>query len=335
VHASPQPAPLQGIARLAAASECLQEKKQVTYFELEAKSILNRSANSQMPFFWTINPYRGCEFACKYCYARYTHEYMGLEDSLDFERKIYSKRNAAQVLTEELTPSKLRGRPVALGTATDPYQPAERKFFTTRMILEVLAKRPGVSLSITTKSDLVVRDIGLLQQIQKIGHLHVNLSVTTVKPRLARLLEPGAATPRRRLFAVKKLAEQGIPVGVFIMPVIPALTDDAAGLEEVARQAKDAGAGYLSARPLFLMPSAQKVFLPFIDEKFPKLSAHYRKLFEHSAYAPEAYSKRIHDLIQKLRFKYQLNSRPPDGPVWDPPIQPQQIALPFASVLPK
>ncbi len=224
-----------------------------------------------MPFYWTINPYRGCEFACKYCYARYTHEYMGMEQGEDFERKIYSKKDAARVLGEELSAAKLRNRPVAIGTATDPYQPAERRFFTTRSLLEVLAMRPGVALSITTKSDLVIRDIDILKQIQKQGSVHVNITITTVKPRLARQLEPKAPTPKRRLAAVKALAEQGIPVGVFIMPVIPLLTDDVESLTRIAKDAKAAGAGYLGARPLFLMPSARKVFLPFIEEKFPRL----------------------------------------------------------------
>src|SRR5262245_46163192 len=224
---------LVGIARLAAQSTSLSQKKEATYFEIEAKSILNRCSNHQMPFYWTINPYRGCELACKYCYARYTHEYMGIEDGSEFERKIYSKRDASRVLDEELSRAKLMNRPVALGTATDPYQPAERRFFTTRSLLEVLARRPGVALSITTKSDLVVRDVDLLKQIQRIGSIHVNISITTVKLRLARQLEPKAPTPKRRLAAVRSLADAGIPVGVFIMPVIPLLTDDAEGLEEI------------------------------------------------------------------------------------------------------
>ena len=267
-----QDSPLVGIARLASESVPLLEKKQAIYFELEAKSILNRCSNTQMPFYWTINPYRGCELACKYCYARYTHEYMGMEDGEEFERKIYNKKDASRVLEEELSAAKLRDRPIAIGTATDPYQPAERRFFTTRSLLEVLARRPGVSLSITTKSDLVVRDVDLLKQIQKVGSVHVNISITTVKARLARQLEPKAPTPKRRLAAVRSLAEQGIPVGVFIMPVIPLLTDDAAGLNEIAKEAKEAGAAYLAARPLFLMPSAKKVFLPFIEEKFPQIA---------------------------------------------------------------
>ena len=329
-----QESPLLGIARLTSESTQLLEKKQVAYFELEAKSILNRCSNSEMPFYWSINPYRGCELACKYCYARYTHEYMGMEDGEEFERKIYNKRDASRVLDEELSAAKLRNRPVAIGTATDPYQPAERRFFTTRSLLEVLAMRPEIALSITTKSDLVLRDVDLLKQIQKQGSVHVNISITTVKARLARLLEPNAPTPKRRLAAVKRLAEQGIPVGVFIMPVIPLLTDDAEGLNEIAKQAKAAGAGYLGARPLFLMPSAKKVFLPFIEEKFSHLRSSYRKLFGTSAYLPETYGARIRKQVDAIRVKHQLASRPPEAFIPTPPSLAQQTVLPFGPEVP-
>ena len=324
-----QESSLVGIARLASESTRLLDKKQVAYFELQAKSILNRCSNTQMPFYWTINPYRGCELACKYCYARYTHEYMGMEDGEEFERKIYSKKDASRVLDEELTAAKLHNRPVAIGTATDPYQPAERRFFTTRSLLEVLAMRPGIALSITTKSDLVVRDVDLLKQIQKQSSVHVNISITTVKPRLARLLEPKAPTPKRRLAAVATLAEQGIPVGVFIMPVIPLLTDDGEGLNEIAKQAKAAGAGYLGARPLFLMPSAKKVFLPFIEEKFPRLLSSYRKLFGSSAYLPEAYGARVRKQMDAIRLTHQLSSHPPETFSPPPASIPQQTVFPF------
>jgi len=320
-----------GIARLASESTQLCEKKEVAYFQLETKSVLNRCSNTQMPFYWTINPYRGCELACKYCYARYTHEYMGMEDGDEFERKIFNKKDASCVLDEELTAAKLRNRPVAIGTATDPYQPAERRFFTTRSLLEVLAMRPGITLSITTKSDLVVRDVDLLKQIQTRSSVHVNISITTVKPRLARLLEPKAPTPKRRLAAVKTLAEQGIPVGVFIMPVIPLLTDDGEGLNEIAKQAKAAGAAYLGARALFLMPSAKKVFLPFIEEKFPRLRSSYRKLFGSSAYLPEAYGARIRKQMDAIRLRHQLASHPPEVVIPQLASMPQQTVFPFGA----
>ena len=322
-------APLVGIARMASESERLLEKRVATYFEMEAKSILNRCSNEDMPFYWTINPFRGCEFGCKYCYARYTHEYMGMEDGADFEQKIYSKKDAAAVLARELSPAKVRHRPVAMGTATDPYQPAERRFLTTRRILEVLAGQRGLALSITTKSDLVVRDIDLLRRVQEQGSVHVNLSITTLKPRLARLLEPKAATPRKRLAAVRTLAEEGIPAGVFIMPVIPFLTDDRVDLEQIAGRAKEAGARYLAACPLFLMPSAQRVFLPFIRENFPKLIGQYRKLFGSSAYLGKEYTQKIQKMMSDVCQKYGLNSRCLESSVPEWTGEPEQTVLPF------
>ncbi len=155
---------LVGIARLASESELLEAKNKVEYFELPARHILNRCSSTRMPFAWTINPYRGCEFGCKYCYARYTHEFMGLRNSEEFEAKIFAKQFSAVAFLEEL--NKVRAdEAVALGTATDPYQPAERRFGITRQILEVFAASRNHRLSITTKSDLITGDIELLQQI--------------------------------------------------------------------------------------------------------------------------------------------------------------------------
>src|SRR5271170_836690 len=152
---SPPPG-LVGIARLAAESEVLESKRVVQYFEIACRSVLNRTRPG-MPFAWSINPYRGCEFGCRYCYARYTHEFMELRDSAEFEDKIYAKSNVQSILRREL--EKIDGsKGISIGTATDPYQPAERRFERTRSILEVFARHSGVNLSITTKSDLVKRD---------------------------------------------------------------------------------------------------------------------------------------------------------------------------------
>ncbi len=217
------PAPLVGIARLAAESEKLPSKSTVEYFELPTRGVLNRSSNPAMPFRWTINPYRGCEFGCKYCYARYTHEFMGMEDGRLFETRIYAKQDAARVLRNDL-----RRRPegaIALGTATDPYQPAERRFGLTRAILEVFADEGGYELSITTKSDLIVRDVGLLAEVARSNVLSVNMTVTTIDRDLARLLEPRAPRPDLRLRAVETLADAGIEVGVFANPVMPLISD--------------------------------------------------------------------------------------------------------------
>src|SRR5258706_12107272 len=182
---------LVGIARLAAHGESVRQGHEVEYFTLPVRSLLNRCTGSRMPFTWTINPYRGCEFACKYCYARYTHEFMEMRDGIEFEQKIFAKQHAAELLHQELRRVK-SGEDIAIGTATDPYQPIERKLEITRAILQELARHSGLELGIVTKSSLVVRDIDLLQEIGRRSHITVNITVTTTDADLARLLEPRA-----------------------------------------------------------------------------------------------------------------------------------------------
>ena len=299
---------LVGIAKLAAESPLLEAKSQVEYFEIQARSILNRTKPG-MPFAWTINPYRGCEFGCKYCYARYTHEFMGMEDSTDFEDKIYAKKASAELLRQELKKIPKRDC-IAIGTATDPYQPAERRYERTRAILEVFAGERGRRLSITTKSDLVTRDIDLHREIARGNVLDINVTITTLDTELARMLEPRAPRPDLRLGAVRKLSEAGICAGVFPNPVMPLITDREEDLDSLAHAAAEAGAKYFGGGALFLMPSAQKVFFPFLQERFPHLAARYREQFEKSPYLRPDYKDRLRGTVQKIREKYGLASAP-------------------------
>jgi DNA repair photolyase len=300
---------LVGIARLASQSELLEAKRTVQYFEIPARSILNRTKPG-MPFQWTINPYRGCEFGCKYCYARYTHEFMEM-DASEFEDKIYAKTAAAHLLRQELGRIDRRDH-IAIGTATDPYQPAERRYERTRSILEVFARERGRYLGITTKSDLVTRDLELIREIGRGNVIGVNMTITTLDEKLARLLEPRAPRPGLRLDAVRRLSEAGIPVGVFPNPVMPAITDGERQLDRLAKAARDAGAQWFGGGPLFLMPSAQKVFLPFLDEHFPKLAPHYRETYQRNAYLGKDYKDKLRDRIRKIRDRYGLVSGPID-----------------------
>src|ERR1700739_2431910 len=178
---------LVGIARLAATGESLSEGHDVEYFTLPVRSLLNRCTSARMPFAWTINPYRGCEFACKYCYARYTHEFMEMRDGVDFERKIYVKEHAADLLRQELRQVK-SGEEIAIGTATDPYQPAERPYAVPRALLEELARHRGLDVGIVSKSNLILRDLDVLEALAEHNQLFVNLTVTTVNADLARIL---------------------------------------------------------------------------------------------------------------------------------------------------
>jgi len=300
---------LVGIARLAASSPCAEAKRGTEYFLLPVKSILNECHSERVPFRWTVNPYRGCEFGCKYCYARYTHEYMEL-DGGEFETKIYVKQDAGPLAERDLGSEKIRGEHIAIGTATDPYQPAEKVFGATRAILERMAEREGLSLSITTKSNQVLRDIDLLQRISAKSALSVNLSITTLKTRLARMLEPRAPRPDLRLEAVRKLREAGISAGVLAMPVLPGLTDREEDLDALARGVSETGAQWFAANVLFLMPSSLKQFLPFLREKFPRLVKQYGAWYGRYGNAPEEYRKEIAERVERLRRKYHLGSRP-------------------------
>jgi len=300
---------LLGIARMAAEGESLREGHNVEYFTLDSRSLLNRVVSRrELPFTWAINPYRGCEFACKYCYARYTHEFMELRRGVDFERKIFVKQQAAELLRHELKKVK-RGEVIAIGTATDPYQPAERRYEITRAILEELARHAGFELGIVTKSNLVVRDAELLRKIAANNKLFVNVTITTVNVELARKLEPRAPRPDLRLEAVRQLNLAGVDAGVSCAPVLPEITDRPADLEAVVKAASEAGAKYIWANPLFLKPCSAAVFLPFLEEQFPALVASYRARFRERAFLPKAYSERISQLMATLRKKYGFDSR--------------------------
>ncbi len=313
---------LVGIARLAASSPRAEAKRGTEYFLLPVKSILNECHSERVPFRWTVNPYRGCEFGCKYCYARYTHGYMELGAS-DFETKIYVKQNAGALAERDLRHDKIWGEHIAIGAATDPYQPAEREFGATRAILAKIAEREGLSVSITTKSDQVVRDIDLLKRISALSSLSVNITITTLRAQLARLLEPRAPRPDLRLAALRRLREEGISAGVFAMPIIPWLTDREEDLDALACGARDARAEWLGARVLYLMPDAWRTFLAFLETKFPRLVTRYREWYGRNVDAPEHYRKEMAARVEKIRQKYGLGTRPmnpaPAPQVWRSP----------------
>lgn len=318
---------LVGIARLASEGEWLREGHNVEYFTLPVRSVLNRCTSARMPFTWTINPYRGCEFACKYCYARYTHEFMEMRDGADFERKIYVKEHAAGLLRQELRQVK-SGEEIAIGTATDPYQPAERRYQITRAILEELARHRGYDIGIVTKSNLVVRDTDVLRELSRHNQIFVNITITTMNADLARILEPRAARPDLRMEAVRKLNEAGVAAGVICAPVLPGISDSARDLEALVRASAEAGGKYIFANPLFLKPCSAAVFLPFLEKEFPHLVESYRQRFQARAFLPDAYRKRISELMAKLRKKYGIVNAYERYAERSHPLQnPQQLSL--------
>jgi DNA repair photolyase len=327
---------LTGIARLAAAAEHADDGHLIEFRTLEVRSILNKSVSKRLRWLaYSINPYRGCEFGCKYCYARYTHEFMApkavadegepahdlapatsdfrdpvsdFRDPLSFERLVFLKQNAAWLLEQEL--KKIDpALEIALGTATDPYQPIERSARITRSILEVFARKVGYRLGIVTKSRLIERDIDLLQEISRRNTLVVHVTITTPNIKLARLLEPRAPRPDLRFQAVKRLREAGIVAGVLGSPLLPGITDNEKALDSLARRAAAVDASFFSAHPLFLKPCSRPTYLSFVREHFPSLEADYAKRFGHADFASRAYSVRMAEMVGAACRRYGLRQR--------------------------
>ena len=321
-----------GIARLASEGDALREGHNVEYFALPSRSLLNRCVSKRnLPFEWAINPYRGCEFACKYCYARYTHEFMELRDGSDFESKIYVKQHAAELLRRELRQVKA-GEEIAIGTATDPYQPAERRWEITRSILEELARHRGLSIGIVTKSNLILRDVTLLRELGKLNRVFVSLTITTLDVDLARLLEPRAPRPDLRMEAVRQLNLAGVAAGVNCAPVLPGITDSLSNLEEVVAAAAAAKARNIFANTLFLKPCSAAVFMPFLEQAFPHLVEQYRKRYDGRAFLPPVYTRRVSDMMNQLRKKYGFHKparqdRYEDYAMEEPPPVDHQMKL--------
>jgi len=233
---------------------------------------------------------------------------MEMRDGVDFERRIFVKQQAAWLLRQDLKKVK-RGEEVAMGTATDPYQPSERRYGITLAILEELALHAGLEISIVTKSNLILRDADLLRKIVERNQLYVNLTITTLDVGLARILEPRAPRPDLRLEAVRKLNEVGVPAGVICAPVVPGITDDPKSLDALVHATRQAGGRYIFANPLFLKPCSASIFLPFLEHEFPRLVESYRKRYASRAFLPASYRKRISSLMAALRRKHGFAAR--------------------------
>jgi DNA repair photolyase len=307
----------------------LDQRARGTRFILfHVRSAINSPAATHMGF-WSLNPYIGCEFGCTYCYARDTHrwtfERMGSEadeqTSSDatssvlglaslsahhpsFERDILVKSNLAEALIRTLDPAKLAGQVLVIGTATDPYQPAERRFQLTRKTLDTLMAYQGIRLSITTKSPLVVRDIDVLQNLKTRHDVSVNMSIATLDPRLARRLEARSAVPSARLRAVRQLTDAGIRTGVFVMPILPCITDGRRELDLLLAAAKEAGARFASWSALRLGPAARRHFLPHLAREFPELVERYNRHYARYDNAGWAYRKALRARFHALRRKH-------------------------------
>jgi DNA repair photolyase len=284
----------------------LRRRSGVELLDLVARDVLNRAESPRLPFQWTLNPYRGCEFGCAYCYARATHAYFELSDPvdpLDFETRIFVKRGAAARLRRQLVRHDLRGQTIAIGTATDPYQPAEKQFEITRSLLEVFLDTEGLTLALTTKSPLVVRDLELLAELDRRHAVEVHVTVTTVDPELARRIEVNAPDPRARLRTVERLAEAGIATRVNCMPVMPGINDDEETLGPLLDAASAAGAHHVTAQPLFLKPGMREFFFGWIEREFPSLRHLYRRLYARRDYLDDDAKERLLTVFRRLRLE--------------------------------
>lgn len=356
-----------GLSRMALESEHLDAGHDVDFRTLAVRSILNKSVSKRLHWMaWSINPYRGCEFGCRYCYARYTHEFLApaapepirgtladveaptqrpssrpersgeegpaflshnenaladpeeinLRDPEAFERRIFAKQNAAWLLEQDLrrmAKQRKLHEEIALGTATDPWQPIERRMKITRSLLEVLARHEGLKIGMVTKSSLIQRDIDLLQQINERSTLVVHITITTPDAELARKLEPRAPRPDLRFETVRKLREAGIRTGILNCPLLPGITDTAEAIDRMAALAKSVDASFLGANPLFLKPCSRPTYFEFIREHFPHLQVLYMERFRDMDFASRPYRERLRALVKASCIRHKVGERHMDS----------------------
>jgi DNA repair photolyase len=280
------------------------EENGVVFEPIVAKTILTRNPNPDLRHHWSINPYRGCQFGCTYCFARYTANFIEINDPLEFERRIFYKANAPE-LVRRLRDSDFYGKPVLLGAGTDPWQPAEGRYKVTRGILEGLLRYPSLDLFCLTKSSLIRRDADLLGRLVKEGRpVGVGFSITTLDVELAKKMEPFAALPQERLKAMRILADVGVNVGLMAMPVVPGLTDSEESLDALLRAAREHGARFARANVLHLRSAPKLRFMPWLEKEFPHLARQYHSVYDYSAYHQETYREDIRDRFEGLKAKY-------------------------------
>jgi DNA repair photolyase len=279
--------------------------------------------------FWSLNPYVGCEFGCAYCYARSTHGWMverasnrrgalpvareaaRLPRAEAFERRILVKEGTAEVLERSLDPARLDGLPIVIGSATDPYQPAERRFGITRSVLDVLLRHEGLHLGIITKSALITRDAALLGALSRRHTVSVHLSIASVDAGLLRQLEPRSPAPHARLRAIRKLTDAGVRVGVLVMPILPSLTDSEEALRAVLTASRDAGARWAAGGALRMGLATRNTMLPWLDRHRPELARRYRDHFDDRDGVSRAYHLALQARLDALQLEVGFD--PADG----------------------
>jgi DNA repair photolyase len=282
----------------------------IEFIEVEAKSIINHVPGNYLPFNWTINPYRGCSHACSFCFARSTHTYMDMNAGRDFETKIVVKVNAPELLKKELRAKRWKGEHIAMGTATDPYQRAEGRYKLMPKIIETLAMYRN-PFSILTKGTLILRDLDLLMDAAAVTDVSTAFSIGTFDEDAWRKSEPGTPHPRKRMEAVARLNDAGIPCGVMLAPILPGITDGRDQIKEVIAAAFEAGATRISPILLHLRPKVKEVYMEWLGETYPELVEKYEAMYARSAYAPKSDQKGLSDMVAELKDELPFAPRKP------------------------
>jgi DNA repair photolyase len=300
---------LPGLARLNNLVRTVQtpEFAGITFHEIVAKSALNHVPGSSkaLPFGWTINPYRGCSHACVYCFARNTHTYLELDAGNDFNNQIIVKVNVAEVLRKELAKPSWGRHPVALGTNTDPYQRAEGRYKLMPGIIAALADS-GTPFSILTKGSLIRRDLPLLIEANERVPVDLSMSIAVYDDELQQSVEPGTPSTAARLATVKAAREAGLPVTVFLMPILPYLTDTRAHLDAALARVAEAGASDVLHTALHLRPGVKEWFMQWLGQTHPELVGRYEEMYRFSPYPPKAYRKWLADKFRPLARAHGL-----------------------------
>jgi DNA repair photolyase len=296
----------------------------MTFYEVQAKSVVNSVPEaSRMPFRWTINPYRGCQHACRYCFARNSHTYLDLDAGADFDTKVVVKVNAPELVRKKLASPGWQGEHIAMGTNVDCYQRAEGRYRLMPGIIGAL-KDAANPFSILTKGTLILRDIELLAEAAEVTDVGLNVSVGFVDKELWRSVEPGTPAPARRLEACAALNERGLRCGVLMGPVVPFLSDSPAQLDAAVSQIAAAGATQVTPIVLHLRPGTREWFFAWLRAHHPELVGRYLDLYGRSAYAPKAYQARISGQVRELAGKHgvgQPRSREPGRGHGSRPVQ--------------
>ena len=283
------------------------QSRGMTFYEVRARSILNRvPPQSQMPFEWTVNPYRGCSHACVYCFARNTHTYLDLDAGRDFDSQVVVKVNADTLLRQELARPTWRREHVAMGTNVDCYQRAEGRYELMPGIIEALTAAAN-PFSILTKGTLILRDLELLKRAAEVTTVSVNVSVGFLDSKIWRSVEPGTPSPARRLDVCRTLTDAGIGCGVLMAPVLPYLTDSPAQLEATVRAVAAASARHITPMVLHLRPGAREWYFHWLQEQHPSLGPLYRKLYGRGWYAPRSYSDEVAARVRELARQVGLH----------------------------